>query len=318
MELTQRTCLPDLRKKQQLEHIVAEEGRYLQLCLANPPVSAEEPLRAGNYQFQHPCGTIPSYVPQDSQNAQPARDETLMMVSEYTTARSADPAAYLRGGTQSELQVSQVSYDAHAQQTNFALPKLVATPVMPLLDCRGAFSIDTQPPVGHSGITRSALEVSEQLMHTVLSKVRAGELGEIVGHLTDSLQHLKTHIQGWGESIVVTRSRFVSVLALRFLLGFTIDHVDRKEMKELKTSFWNNVNNAWLATLQHQHNLAREMMRTNQPLSNSDAILSAGALERLGNEVVRFCDDLEPHGLVDYQMGFCEEEILDRECSWTF
>lgn len=59
-------------------------------------------------------------------------------------------------------------------------------------------------------------------------------------------------------------------------------------------------------------------MRTNQPIRDSDAIISPGALERLGDEVVKFCDDFEPHGLVDYQMGFWEEEIMDRECSWTF
>ena len=106
----------------------------------------------------------------------------------------------------------------------------------------------------------------------------------------------------------------MSVLALRLLPGLTIDHGDEKE---LKTRVWDNVNNAWLATLQRQRDLTREMMLTNQPIRNSDAIISAGALERLGDEVVKFCDDIEKHGLVDYQMGFREEEIIDREWSWT-
>ena len=122
------------------------------------------------------------------------------------------------------------------------------------------------------------------------------------------------HIKGWGEPTVMIHVRFVSVLALRFLLGFTVDHDD---WKELKTGFWDNVNNAWLATLQHQRDLTRKMMLTNQPIRNSDAIISAGALERLGDEVVKFCDDIEKYGLVDYQMGFCEEEIINREWSWT-
>ena len=314
MESTRRTSFPDLVKKQQLGHITAEEDQYPQLCLVNPPVSAEEPLHGGNYQFQHPCGTVPSYVPLDSQNAQPACDENLMMVSGYTTAGSADPVAYLRGGTQSELQVPQVSYDASAQQTSFALPKLMATPAMPLSGCREAFGIDPQPPVGHSDITKSPLEVSKQLIHTVFLKLEAGELRGIVGHLTENLQYLKTHIQEWGAPTVTIHFRFVSVLALRFLLGLTIDHDD---WKELNTRFWNDVNNAWLATLQHQHDLATQMMRTNQPIRNSDAIISAGALERLGDEVVKFCDDIEKYGLVDYQMGFREEEIIDREWAWT-
>lgn len=314
MESTQRTRFSDLCRIQQLEHIEAEEGRYLQLCLANPPVSAEGPLHGANYQFRHQCGTVPSYVPLDSQNAQPAYDGTMMMVSGYTTAGSADSAAYLRGATQSECQVPQVSYNAYAQQPKFALPKTSATPAMSLSSCHEAFIIDPQPPVGHSDITNSPLANSGQLIHTVSLKVRAGELREIVGHLMDNLQYLKTHIKGWGEPTVMIHFRFVSVLALRFLLGFTVDHDDRKE---LKTGFWDNVNNAWLATLQHQRDLTREMMLTNQPLRNSDAIISAGALERLGDEVVKFCDDIEKYGLVDYQMGFREEDIINREWSWT-
>lgn len=314
MESTQRTRFSDLRRTQQLDHMVAEEGRYLQLCLANPPESAEGPLHGANYRFQHPCGTVPSYVPLDLQNAQPACDETLMKVSGCTTAGSADPVAYLRGGTQSELQVPQVSYDASAQQTSFALPKSMATPAMPLSGCREAFGIDPQPRVRHSDITDSPLANSEQLIHTVFLKVRAGELREILGHLTDNLQYLKAHIQGWGEPTVMIQFRFVSLLALRSLLGFTVDHDD---WKELKTGFWDNVNNAWLITLQHQRDLTRKMMLTNQPIRNSDAIISAGALERLGDAVVKFCDDIEKYGLVDYQMGFREEEIIDREWSWT-
>ena len=39
-------------------------------------------------------------------------------------------------------------------------------------------------------------------------------------------------------------------------------------------------------------------------------------LDRLSGELVRLCDSVEKHGLVDYQMGVAEEDIMDREfCS---
>lgn len=34
-------------------------------------------------------------------------------------------------------------------------------------------------------------------------------------------------------------------------------------------------------------------------------------LETLSRELVRLCDSVEKHGLVDYQMGVAEEEIMD-------
>lgn len=41
--------------------------------------------------------------------------------------------------------------------------------------------------------------------------------------------------------------------------------------------------------------------------------MSAQILEHLSRELVRLCDSVEKHGLVDYQMGVAEEEIMDRK-----
>lgn len=41
--------------------------------------------------------------------------------------------------------------------------------------------------------------------------------------------------------------------------------------------------------------------------------MSQQVLEHLSRELVRLCDSVEKHGLVDYQMGVAEEEIMDCE-----
>lgn len=41
-------------------------------------------------------------------------------------------------------------------------------------------------------------------------------------------------------------------------------------------------------------------------------MMDAPMLERLSSELVRLCDSVEKHGLVDYQMGVAEEEIMER------
>ena len=55
------------------------------------------------------------------------------------------------------------------------------------------------------------------------------------------------------------------------------------------------------------------MLQTGQQLQEPQAILSTPALEQLARELVRLCDSIEKHGLVDYQMGVAEEEIMDRK-----
>lgn len=40
------------------------------------------------------------------------------------------------------------------------------------------------------------------------------------------------------------------------------------------------------------------------------SLLDTETMEQMGKELVQLCDRLEEHGLVDYQMGVWEEEIL--------
>lgn len=53
------------------------------------------------------------------------------------------------------------------------------------------------------------------------------------------------------------------------------------------------------------------MIRNNQSPQESPNIMSSHSLETLSRELVRLCDSVEQHGLVDYQMGVAEEEIMD-------
>lgn len=55
------------------------------------------------------------------------------------------------------------------------------------------------------------------------------------------------------------------------------------------------------------------MIQSGQALHESQSIIGTQALEQLARELVRLCDDVEKHGLVDYQMGVAEENIMDRK-----
>lgn len=53
------------------------------------------------------------------------------------------------------------------------------------------------------------------------------------------------------------------------------------------------------------------MIDTRQDPVAPQTLLSKEALERMGDELVAHCDTLGKYGLVDYQMGVAEEEIID-------
>ncbi|KAI5461132.1 hypothetical protein BGZ63DRAFT_404030 [Mariannaea sp. PMI_226] len=86
-------------------------------------------------------------------------------------------------------------------------------------------------------------------------------------------------------------------------LGLNLDdtnlHADRIKL-------WNEFNHAWLSLGQRQ----MEMMMSSQSSSRSQqTLLSKETIKKLGNELIRLCDGIERHGLVDYQYGVWEEQI---------
>lgn len=47
--------------------------------------------------------------------------------------------------------------------------------------------------------------------------------------------------------------------------------------------------------------------------SPNTSLLSSDMMENMGKELIQLCDQMEQYGLVDYQMGIWEEEILCGE-----
>ncbi|KAF3760202.1 hypothetical protein M406DRAFT_296888 [Cryphonectria parasitica EP155] len=92
-------------------------------------------------------------------------------------------------------------------------------------------------------------------------------------------------------------------------LGLTSDdqslHSDRIKL-------WNDFNHAWLAMFQAQ----KDLMESGMQLSRNQSLVTDENLQKMGDELVRLCDNIERHGLVDYQYGVWETQIIDilEEC----
>lgn len=85
-------------------------------------------------------------------------------------------------------------------------------------------------------------------------------------------------------------------------LGLNLDdtslHADRIKL-------WNDFNHAWLALGHRQIEL---MISSQQPL-RAQTVMSKSMVKKMGDELIRLCDGIERHGLIDYQYGVWEEQI---------
>ncbi|KZZ89974.1 hypothetical protein AAL_07482 [Moelleriella libera RCEF 2490] len=82
-------------------------------------------------------------------------------------------------------------------------------------------------------------------------------------------------------------------------------HQDNQALHEDRLRVWNDFNHAWLALAFQQ----KELMASGRQVSRSQRLMSEEAVKKLGDELIRLCDGIERHGLVDYQYGVWEEQI---------
>ena len=87
------------------------------------------------------------------------------------------------------------------------------------------------------------------------------------------------------------------------LLGLHHDdeanHSDRLEL-------WTELNLCWEALGQKRKELTEESLRTRR----SGNMLSSENMTDLVDELISFCNHLEQYGLVDFEMGIWEEQII--------
>lgn len=90
-------------------------------------------------------------------------------------------------------------------------------------------------------------------------------------------------------------------------------------MRAERLKLWEEFNNCWLTVLQRQKDMTRDMLSSGQQPHPPQGLLEHDYLEFMGKALVDLCDVMEKHGLVDYQMGVWEEEIVSgRHTRSTF
>ncbi|KAJ5600321.1 hypothetical protein N7450_001388 [Penicillium hetheringtonii] len=125
----------------------------------------------------------------------------------------------------------------------------------------------------------------QRALRSTFDHTRAGRLVEASRSLLE--------ISGW----LVANARDLGILR--------DDHLLYPERLQL----WNDFNLCWLAVCQKQKDLCEDLISTGHPPTHT-SLISRDQLDAMGKDLIHLCDQLEPHGLVDYQLGIWEEEIL--------
>lgn len=136
--------------------------------------------------------------------------------------------------------------------------------------------------------------------------IRDGRLSEAAGalfRLSDWLLH-------WAETLGECSRSARRGRAAELTIGLVRDDENHYQQR---LKLWEEFNNSWLTLLQKQRDMVQESVATGQRPQPPQTLIDYDFLEKMGNQLVKNCDNMEKHGLVDYQMGVWEEEIIASE-----
>lgn len=85
-------------------------------------------------------------------------------------------------------------------------------------------------------------------------------------------------------------------------------HHDEEDEQNQRILLWRELNHAWEALGQKQKSITENAIRTRQQPAD---FLTSTAIRHLIDKLVSWCDQIEKYGLVDYEMGIWEEQIVD-------
>lgn len=93
--------------------------------------------------------------------------------------------------------------------------------------------------------------------------------------------------------------------------------LDNTAQREARLKLWTDFNRCWLCLLQRQRQTSESELesveQTSMMPNKTTTRITRDYLEKMGNELTGLCNDIETWGLVDYELGVWEEEIIDSE-----
>jgi hypothetical protein len=88
---------------------------------------------------------------------------------------------------------------------------------------------------------------------------------------------------------------------------------DDPARNEWHRGLWRDLNHCWLAIFQKQKDVTSHLMSGSGQLQGGANLLPVSTMKNTGDAVIDLCDRLEEKGLVDYEMGIWENEILSSK-----
>lgn len=146
----------------------------------------------------------------------------------------------------------------------------------------------------------------------IFQNVSDGSLA-VAGQLLSSFSEwLISHVEDMGMSL----DQFIirTPVNMFFCAELTVDD---SAQEEIRSKLWDDFNNAWLALMHKQMTLTGGLLEAGITLQQPQ-LMTAEVIKKMCSDLIKLNDDfLEKHGLVNYQYGVLEDQIIESKSIWN-
>lgn len=257
------------------------------------------------YNVAHPSAQTPVYDAQQFTQRQQAAMQ-MMAPDVASTYFSSEAGATATPGIQHSAQSSSASssvYQQHTAPLNYAggMSSVNTMQQQQQQQQAGANAAVSEDHDYHDAALAEKWVNYQRQLGAVYQDVKTGSLERASETLLSLSNWLLTQVADLGTPASLHPHRCRPEL-LTVGIGLSQDDAT---LHDERIKLWNDFNHAWLALLFQQ----KTIMESGQQLSGSQRLIPQEALNKMGDELIRLCDGVERHGLVDYQYGVWEEQI---------
>ncbi|KAI1331940.1 hypothetical protein F5Y16DRAFT_209649 [Xylariaceae sp. FL0255] len=308
------------------------DNRYRPTALSTSPTSSRSMGGTTSYSgyYQEPTATFSTAMPQSTIAYQPEYSQDDRQTQNYSAYNTSMLYNVPQAGAQTAVYDTSQQFPSRQAAGMQMMPADVTAPYFPSEPTNVAAAANLQSQTASSS-TSGVYQQSPADQRAMLQNypgsmasmsmaqsnapdqvvedqdyTASAEMGEAYEQYQTALREIFTNIrngvlQTASESLLSVSEWLLSKVVELGLAG------DEEDLHADRIKLWRDFNHAWLGLCQKQ----KDMIESGAALQRGQSLVTEEGLKKMGQEIVRLCNGIERHGLVDYEYGVWEERIID-------
>lgn len=273
------------------------------------PSSRSSASAISNYgYYAEPAPPFPATPPVDQMSYQ----------TEYAQVPRQLQANFTAYGTNLNYGINQQPHGSIVYEPASQFQPRQSPPVQMLSDTSSFYASESMASIGMPGTSTEETRDTPSTIDQAYRRFNV-DLGRIFQHIVNGNLVVASQLLMRFSEWLISHVEDMGTSQCHFLIRISIDigfycaelTLDDAARENARSKLWDDFNHAWLALMQKQKTSTEELLQAGISLQQPQ-LLSCNEINKMCGELIKLNDEfLERHGLVNYQYGVLEDQIIN-------